>query len=144
MANSILCKKMNTLLFISSIILSVSGFVIAFYGILATSQIKKITALRANKGIRFFGDEYSSHQYNKWKAGSYFTSKAAVPAGLLISLTAGIAAVLDNPWWTFIVVLLAGYGIYLVIAKIIGCYIQIVSMLTLTASTVLIIMNFLL
>jgi hypothetical protein len=40
---------MNTLLLLYCIILSFSGFVIAFYSILAESQIEKITAIGMKK-----------------------------------------------------------------------------------------------
>ena len=135
---------MNTLLLLYCIILSFSGFVIAFYGILAESQIEKITAIGINKGISFETDqgaEFYAQKFNKWKSGSYFVSKSAVTYGVIISIIAGIICVLNNPWWTFIVVLIGGYVAYLVIAKVIGWYIQLLSMLTLIVSIILIIIN---
>lgn len=135
---------MNTLLFLSSIILSFSGFVIAFYGILAESQIEKITAIGMEKGISFETDEgaeFYARKFDKWKAGSYFVSKSAVTYGVIISIIAGIVCALNNPWWTFFVVIIGGYVAYLIIAKIIGWYIQLFSILTFIVSIILIITN---
>lgn len=135
---------MNTQLLLYSSILSFSGFAIAFYGILAESQIKKITSIRINKGISFdtdTGAKFYAQKFEKWKVGSYFISKNAVPFGILVSLSAGILNLLDNPLWSFIVVLINGYIIYLIIAKIIGWYIQTLSMLAIIISLILIITN---
>ena len=136
---------MNTLLLLYSIILSFSGFVIAFYGILSKTQIEKITAIGMKKGISFETDEgaeFYARKFDKWKAGSYFVSKSAVAYGVIISIIAGVLCILKNPWWTFILVIIGGYIIYLIIAKVIGWYIQLFSMLTLVVSIILIIINF--
>jgi hypothetical protein len=135
---------MNTTLLLYSSILSFSGFAIAFYGILAESKIEKITSIGINKRISFNTDkgaEFYAEKFEKWKAGSYFVSKSALPFGILVSLSAGILNILDNPLWTFIVVLISGYITYLIIAQIIGWYIQTISILTTIISSILIIIN---
>jgi hypothetical protein len=70
------------------------------------------------------GVEFYAKRFDKWKAENYFISKNALPVGLLISIKSGILCVLDNPWWTFLVVLIAGYISYLIIAKVSGWHIQ--------------------
>jgi len=135
---------MNTTLLLYSSILSFSGFAHAFYGILAQSQIEKITSVGMESGMSNETDEgvkYYAKRIDKWKAGNYFVSKKALTIGLFISITAGILCILNNPWWTFFVVSISGYISYLIIANIIGWYIQILSMLATIISLILIIIT---
>lgn len=58
---------MNTLLLIYCIVLSFSGFVIAFYGILAESQIDKITDDGIKKGINLNTEEGAKFYARKYE-----------------------------------------------------------------------------
>ncbi len=136
---------MEILLLLSCILLSFSGFVIAFYGVLANATIENIAVEGMDKGIdqeTDDGAEYYANKFDKWKAGNFFVSKIAVVLGLLITIIAAIISLYDNPWWTFFIVLFVGYFAYLIIAKIIGWYIQIISILSFIISTILLILNF--
>ncbi len=136
---------MNTLLLLSCILLSFSGFAIAFYGILANATIENIAVEGMNKGIdqeTDEGAEYYAKRFDKWKAGTLFVSQGAFIIGLLISIIAAIISVLEHSWWTFLVVIFAGYIAYFILAKIIGWYIQILSIITLLLSAILIVLHF--
>lgn len=136
---------MDILLIFSCILLSFSGFVIAFYGVLANATIENIAVEGMDKGIdqeTDEGAEYYAKRFDKWKAGTLFVSKGAVLIGLLISLIAAIISVFEHSWWTFLVVIIAGYVAYFILAKIIGWYIQILSIITFLVSVILIVLNF--
>ncbi len=117
-------------LLIYSTILSFSGFVLAFYGVLAQTKIDKITA---NNLIDYDNDqqmELLAIKYDKWKAGSYFVSNKAVSTGIIISLIACILNFIINPWWSSALVLIIGYFLYLILANILGSLVQFLAILT--------------
>ena len=123
---------MNTILLISTSILAFTGFSFAFYGTLSQAMIDNITNKGIDKGISFDTDDgakYYARRYKKWSAGSFFSSQKAITNGKLIVLVALIFNLVGNPWWSSLIVLLSGYILYFVIAKIIGWRIQLLSIL---------------
>ncbi len=121
---------MNTILLITTTILTFSGFFIAFYGVLSQSMIDAETKIGMQKGIDSFSDEgaeYFARRYEKWRAGHFFLSNNALILGLLLVIIASVLNILKNPWWTSIVIIIVGYFLYLTLAKIIGWKLQIIS-----------------
>ncbi|OXG04867.1 hypothetical protein BC749_105134 [Flavobacterium araucananum] len=124
---------MNYILLISTIILSFSGFAISLYGVLSQSMIDHETKIGLLKGYEFDsdeGEEYFAEKFEKWKAGNFFISKNAFISGLSIILLSLILNTIINPWWSSLIVLVVGYFTYLIISKIIGWQVQLLSFLT--------------
>lgn len=123
-------------------ILSFSGFVIAFYGIMARHKIEQETRIGMNRGFDFDtdeGNEYFAEKYENWRAGSYFDSQIAPLTGILIVLTGAGLNLINNSWWTSILLLFIAYIFYLQIVKLLKWKVQILSILTLLISVILII-----
>ena len=123
---------MNSTLLLSTTILAFSGFCIALYGALSQAMIETETKIGMQKGSDQFNDdgaEYFAKKYEKWKAGSFFITKGALILGLLIVIASTILNSLDNPWWSSIIVAIIGYSLYLIISKMIGSRIHLISII---------------
>ena len=134
----------DNLYFIYCTILSFSGFAIGFYGIMAKHKIEMETRIGMDKGFDFDtdkGNAYFAERYENWKAGSYFDSQFAPITGILIAFTGAGLNLINNNWWTSILLLFIAYIVYLQAVKLLKWKIQIVSMLTLLISIILIIIK---
>jgi hypothetical protein len=134
----------DNLHFIYCAILSFSGFTIGFYGIMAKHRIELETKIGMNKGYNFDtdkGNAYFAERYENWKVGSYFDSQIAPLCGIVIALIGTGLNLINNSWWTSILLLIIAYLVYLVAIKIFNWKIQIVSILTLILSVIMIITN---
>jgi len=130
--------------FIYCTILSFSRFAIGFYGIMAKHRIELETKIGMNKGYNFNtdkGNAYFAERYENWKVGSYFDSQIAPLSGIVIALIGAGLNLINNSWWTSILLLIIAYVVYLVAIKIFNWKIQIVSVLTLILSVILVITN---
>jgi len=131
---------MEFTLLLSTTILAFSGFCIAFYGALSQVMIETETKIGMQKGFDQFTDDgadYFARKYKKWKAGSFFMTKGALILGLLTVIASIILNSLNNSWWSSIIVAIIGYFLYLIISKIIGSRIQLISIIIMIFSTCL-------
>jgi hypothetical protein len=134
----------DKLYFLYCILLTFSGFVIGFYGIMARHKIELETKNGLNKGFDFDSDEgtfYFAKKFENWNAGSYFDSQLAPFSGILIALVGAGVNLNYNSWWTSLLLLFIAYITYLLVVNLLKSRIQILSILTLLVSIVLIILN---
>lgn len=132
----------DKLYFFYCTLLSFSGYVFAFYGVMARHKIEMETKIGLQKGFDFDtddGNEYFAEKFENWKAGSSFDSSKALFVGVLIILLGAGLNLVNNKWWTSILLLFIAYIIYLQIVKLLKWKIQFLSMLTFLISTILII-----
>lgn len=123
-------------------ILSFSGFVFAFYGILAENKIEKIVEYGSKRGISLetnSGVEYFANKMKKWGAGSFFVSKQSFYFGITITFLSAIICFIYNPWWYLFIVLSISYFLYLFLANILGSFIQLLAMISLLLSIIMIV-----
>jgi hypothetical protein len=124
--------------------LSLSGFIMAFYGIMARHKIELETRIGLNKGFKFDtheGNKYFSEKYHNWRCGAIFHSEIALLLGLLIALTGTGLNLINNSWWTSILILFIAYIFYLVIVEIFKWKAQFLSLFALVISVILIIIR---
>lgn len=127
----------DTLFFIYCTILAFSGFVLAFYAILAQSRIDLEAENGLKKGISFDtqeGTAYFARRFDQWNVGSLFKSEVAPIVGIIIALIGSGINLIHNSWWTSILTLGGGYILYLVVSDILKSKVQIVSILSLLLS----------
>ena len=132
----------DVLFFIYCAILSFTGFVIGFYGIMAKHKIEMETKIGMNNGFDFDTDEgnaYFAQRFENWRAGSYFDSQFAPISGILIALCGAGLNLNINSWWTSIILLIVAFILYQIAVNILKWKIQIMSMLTGIVSVILII-----
>lgn len=125
-------------------LLSLSGFIIGFYGIMARHKIEMETRIGMDKGFDFDTDEdnaYFARKFENWTVGSYFDSQIAPLTGILIALIGAGLNLIYNSWWTSIMLLFIAYIVYLQSVKLIKSKVQILSMLTLLISIILIVIR---
>lgn len=133
---------MSYSILIYTCILSFSGFVFAFYGILAENKITKIVEYCSKRGISLesnSGVEYFANKMKKWGAGSFFVSKQSFYFGITITLLSAIICLIYNPWWYLFIVLSISYFLYLFLANILGSIIQLLAMISLLLSIIMIV-----
>ncbi len=123
---------MNIYLLSSSFILCFSGFVIAFYGILAESMMELEHKIGVKRGIDLMtseGAEYYAKKYDKWKAGRLFASSKSLYLGISIVIVSLILNNFSNSFLSTLFILVVSYYLYVVIAKSIGWKIQSISII---------------
>ena len=131
----------DNLYFIYCSILSFSGFVIAFYGILAKHKIEKETEIGMDKGFNFDTDDgyaYFAERFENWTAGAYFESQFAPIIGIIIAFLGAGLNLIINSWWSSIMLMVVAYLVYLQVVKLVKSKIQIISLLALLISAILI------
>lgn len=134
----------DKLYFIYCSLLTFSGFVIAFYGIMARHQIELETRNGLNKGYDFDsedGNAYFAKNFENWREGEYFNSKKAPLFGISIIIIGAGLNLICNTWWTSLLLLFLSYNFYLYSVKLVKWRIQIASILTLLISIILIILK---
>ena len=123
----------DKLYFFYCTLLSFSGYVFALYGVMARHKIKMETKIGLEKGFDFDkddGNEYFAEKFENWKAGSSFESSKALLVGVLIILLGDGLNLVNNKWWTSILLFFIAYILYLQIVKLLKWKIQFLSMLT--------------
>ena len=131
----------DKLYFFYCTLLSFSGYVFAFYGVMARHKIEMETKIGLEKGFDFdtdHGNEYFAEKFENWKTGSSFDSSKALLVGVLIILLGAGLNLVNNKWWTSILLLFIAYVFYLQIVKLLQWKIQFLSILTLLISIILI------
>lgn len=134
----------DKLYFFYCFLLTFSGFVIAFYGIMARHQIELETRNGLNKGYDFEsidGNAYFAQKFKNWQAGEYFHSQMAPLIGISIIIIGVGLNLICNTWWTSILLLFLSYNFYLYSVKLVKWRIQTTSILTLLISIILIILK---
>lgn len=135
----------NIELFISSMFLSFSGFVYAFYGRLSQAVSDEEVKLAVRKGYDVFSEEgvrYLGNRLERWKVGSFFLSTKSIVFGICIIISSVIVNYSVNTWWSSILLLIFGYILYLYISKYLAYRVQILSFIILLLSLIYIIYNF--
>lgn len=135
----------NWILFVTSVLLTYSGFTIALYRILTKSMIDKIFSVAYEKGVKIEAEEnrrYYSTKIEKWKSGTLFNSPLSLVVGFVIFIGGAFISMIDNPWWSIVLSLAIGYILYLRISYAIGWRVQVVSSLIFLAGLILLIVQF--
>lgn len=132
----------DKLYFFYCALLTFSGFVFAFYGVLARNKIEMETKIGLKKGFDFDsddGNEYFAKKFENWKAGSSFDSSKAILVGVLIIFSGAVLNIVINKLWTSILLLFTAYVFYLQFVKLLKWKIQLFSILTFILSLILIV-----
>jgi hypothetical protein len=131
----------DKLYFFYCTLLSFSGYVFALYGVMARHKIEMETKMGLEKGFDFDtedGNEYFANKFKNWKAGTSFDSSNALLIGFVFVLLGGGLNLVNNKWWTSVLLLFLAYFFYLQIVKLLKWKIQFLSLLTFLISTILI------
>lgn len=132
----------DKLYFFYCTLLTFSGFVFAFYGVLARNKIEMETKIGLKKGFDFDSDDgnkYFAKKFENWKAGSSFDSSKAILVGVLIIFSGTVLNNVINKLWTSILLLFTAYVFYLQFVKLLKWKIQLFSILTFILSLILIV-----